>query len=258
MSSVKVLFLALALAIAAEPVDAQPRGPANQPRSARARGDRWFVSAHGGIQTGTSTNQRSTFVANSEDGTITADYPGAIAFCVDALIGRRVSGPWGFAGGVSYSTGSGSASIDAAVPHPFFDDRDRLVSGEADGISRTETAIHMQLYYERPIANRTRLRVFGGPSVIFVDQEMVDRVEVDETYPFDEATFRSAPTVRATGSGAGIHAGVEVSRVLTTRTAIEGLVRYTYAPVDLNAGDGRTVSSHGGGLQAGAGLRVVF
>jgi hypothetical protein len=198
------------------------------------------------------------FEANAETGTIDARYPGKTGVLADVTAGFRVRGRLGIAVGVSRSTSSGTASVSAEIPHPFFDNRDRHVDGDASGISRTETAVHGQLYYDLRPKGPWRLRVFAGPSYFNVEQEVVTSVEAAETFPFDAAEFRSASTARAKGTGIGFNGGVDVARMFSRRIGVGVLIRYARAGFDLNAPDSRRVSTDGGGLQAGGGVRILF
>jgi hypothetical protein len=148
--------------------------------------------------------------------------------------------------------------VRAEVPHPFFDDRHRTVDGEASDVSRRETAVHAQVYYEWRHRGSWRVRLFGGPSYVRIEQDLVTGVETQETFPFDTAEFRRATTGRANGSGIGVNAGLDVTRMFSRRAGFGGLVRYTAASIDLNAPGDRDVSTDGGGLTAGLGLRFAF
>ena len=133
-----------------------------------------------------------------------------------------------------------------------------MVQGDAREISRNETAVHAQVYYELRRRGPWRIRLFAGPSYFNVEQELVTEVSATETFPFDTAEFGRATTTRVKGSGVGFNAAIDVSRMLGRRVALGGIVRYAGASVDLHAPGSRDVSTTGGGLQALGGLRVAF
>lgn len=81
---------------------------------------------------------RNTFEMNAETATVDTRYPSSTAVLFDGGIGYRLRGPMGAALAVSHGTSSGAAEVRASLPHPFFDDRDRIVEGEASDVSRTE------------------------------------------------------------------------------------------------------------------------
>ena len=213
---------------------------------------------NGGVQTVGSMADRFTFEQHAEDGSIDAGYPGITAGLVDVSAGVRIWKRLGIGAGVTRAFASGEATVRAEVPHPFFIDQHRSVEGTATDMSRDETAVHVQVYWEPRMTGRLQFRLFAGPSFIDVQQELVDGVDVTESYPFDDAAFRNARVGGASGSGIGGHAGVDLSWMPARQFGAGVLLRYARAGVDLNAPASRTVSSDAGGFQAGIGMRVVF
>ena len=221
--------------------------------------ERGFVIVGGGVQaTAADLTDRILFDSNAETGSIDADYPGRTGVLFDVTGGMRVRRQIGFAVGVSRAARNGSAQVTAQIPHPFFDDQPRTVSGEAGAISRTETGVHGQLYYDMRPRGPWRVRFFGGPSYFTVEQEVVTGVDADEAYPFDTAGFRRAATARASGSAIGFNAGLDFARMFNRRVGAGAAVRYSRASIDLDAPAERTVSTDGGGMQATIGVRFLF
>jgi hypothetical protein len=243
----------LALGLAA-PAEAQRR-----PTAPRPFVERGFITVAGGAQASTGDlSDRLLFERYAETGTIEAEYPGWVAVAFDVTAGLLVRGRVGAAVGVSQARRSGSARVAAEIPHPFFANRPRAVSGDAGSIDRIETAVHGQLYYDMRPRGAWRVRLSAGPSYVHVDQEVVTGVQAEEVYPFDTAGFGTAATGRAKGSTIGVNAGLDVARMFTRRVGVSGLVRYAFASLDLEAPDARRVPTDGGGLQAGVGLRLLF
>ena len=245
-ATARVAAAGMLLAICATPVSAQTPQP------------RGFITLSAAAQAGAEITDRFELQTNAETGSIEARYPARTAMLVDGSVGFRFWNRVGIAAAGSRSTASGRGTVSANIPHPFFDDRHRLVEGEATGLRRTETSAHLQLFYEVPAAGRWQLRFFAGPSHIRLEQDVVRDVTANETFPYDTATFQRAVTERATGSGLGFNTGADLSWRFARRAGAGLLVRYARASVDLNGPDARTVSSDGGGLQAGAGIRFLF
>lgn len=253
--TISTTVAALMICAFANEAGAQQRRPA-PPRLFVERG---FVIVGGGVQaTAADLSDRILFESNAETGSIEADYPGRTGVLVDVTAGMRVRRQVGIAVGVSRASRNGTAQVAAQIPHPFFDDQPRAVSGEAGAISRTETAVHGQLYYDMRPRGPWRVRLFGGPSYFDVEQEVVTGVEADEVYPFDTAVFRRATTARAKGSAVGFNAGLDFARMFNPRVGAGALVRYSRATVDLDAREGQRVATDGGGMQATIGLRLLF
>ena len=260
-----LVTLAAAPAIAQQKPPAQtppPRSP-TMPKPApqkpkMPRQYRWFMALGGGVQMATSELADTfSFETNAETGTANADYATKAAPTIDVGVGRRFWKTGGIAAGFSRSSVTATAHVDADVPHPFFDDRDRQVSGDVSDVTRTEMAAHLQLFWLRE-HRKWRTRVLGGLTYFDVTQDVVTAVNVTETYPYDTAEFRSATTARGSGSGVGFNAGVDVAWMQTPQFGWGAAVRYTRGRVDLNVTGGRNVSTDAGGAQAIAGVRIAF
>lgn len=230
------------------PVGAQPR--------LREKG---FIAVNGTAQIPTSTKSDTfTFEQYVETGTVDVRYRSATAAQFDLGAGVRIGRRTGIGLAIARAFSSNRASIGAQVPHPLFDNRHRSVEGEASGLSRTQTAAHAHLYYETAVTPKLRLRVSAGPSYFRLSHQLVDAIAVNDTYPFETAVFRRATLTAADGAGWGAHGTVDLSWMFTRRLGVGGLIRYSGAKVDLNAGGGRTVSWDGGGFESGGGVRVAF
>ena len=257
----RMMSAALLMTVFAGPLAAQAPAatPQKKPAAVKRAPGRGFIAINAGIQAAPSGfTDDFTFVANAEDGTIQATYPSKAPLLLDGSVGYRFWGRVGVAVGGSHTSSSGSAAVRASVPHPLMLDHDRLVEGEAPEVSRTESAAHLQLFYEMMPRGKWRARLFGGPSYFAVSQDLVANVTVNESYPFDTATFGTAVTESADASALGFNVGADVAWMFSRRTGAGLLVRYTGGSVDLNAPESRNVSTDTGGFQVGAGLRILF
>jgi len=100
--------------------------------------------------------------------------------------------------------------------------------------------------------------MFGGPSRIDLEYELVSAVRFSQTYPFDAVTYAGVDRRRESGSATGYHVGVDVVRYFGSRAGLGAVVRYSAASIDLDAPDGGTVPVAAGGLQAVVELRMRF
>lgn len=234
-----------------------------QTRPARSAGpsldSKWFVAVNGAAQNAAGTLRDSfTYEVFAETGTIEVEYPGKTAVMFDVAVGRRVWRRLGLAVGVSRAEASGGAPLSARVPHPLYPDRHRDVTGEAGGITRTETGAHVQFFYDVRPRGKMRMRVSAGPSFFTADQQIVETIETNEVYPYDTTEFSSAVVRNASGSGIGVNAGIDVAWMFSRRFGVGGLARFTRSAFDLDADGSRSVSSDVGGFQAGGGIRIAF
>jgi hypothetical protein len=156
-----------------------------------------------------------------------------------------------------FAKGTGAA-VTATVPHPFFFNKAREVNGEAGGVRHEEIAVHVQAAWIVPIAERWLLTLFGGPSAFNVTQSLVSDIAINESYPYDSATFASATLQKTTKTRIGGHAGADVTLMLSRRIGVGGTLRFSRATFKFGTDHGQTVTVDAGGPQVGAGVRFRF
>ena len=226
--------------------------------SAQSSAPRVVVGLSGGIQASAPAfSDRFEFESNVETATVAVEYPGRSAGVGDGSLGVRLWKGLGLGVAVSTASRTGSADLDARLPHPLLFERPRSLTGSQSGIRSSELGVHTHLLYMLPVTARVALVLSGGPSVVRLTQDLVAGLTYDDTYPFDEVTFRNAPARRAKASATGLNAGVDLRWMFTRSIGLGGLVRYSRATVDLNA-DARIVQVRAGGAQAAVGMRVTF
>jgi hypothetical protein len=243
--SAAVLFIA---------IDAAAPAAAQSPSSARVE-----ISANVGVQTGASTFTASnTFASNGgERETITVDHavnttPG---FSVGAAV-RVLPQIWL---GVQYAMAEmkPSASVTAVIPHPILFDAPRTVEGAVNDVAHNEQDVHVALMYALPVQT-VDVKVMGGPTFFSVEQSFVSTVAIDETYPFDTATFIGATTKQLSKRAVGFNAGVDISRLLSSNVGVGALIRYSRGDVKFADPDIGQQTVKAGGFEVAGGLRLRF
>ena len=229
------------------------------PRAAGAADHRFRIGVGGGLALGTlGWSATSTWEVAQETAELTADYGSGTGPAVEAMLGVRVTPSFGFRATFGWSRRDTEATIEAKVPHPFFFDRPRTVSGEVSGLEYKQLASYLDLEW-RPLVGKVSAAVFGGVALVRVEADFVERVEFDDEFPYDEATFRAAVTQRGrSDAGVGWSAGASVSHALGSRVTIGLEARYTRANLELAFPDGASVPIDAGGLQLIAALGVGF
>jgi hypothetical protein len=195
---------------------------------------------------------------NAETATVDGRYTSKADALIDGSLGVLL---WKYLGAgiaLTHYTHEGTVDIEASIPHPFFFTRPRAISGTEDGVTRSESAAHFQAIYRVDFSPRLWMMLSGGPSVISVEQGFVSDVQYDETFPYDTATFRSATIRQSKARGAGFNAGVDFSWMFQPHFGIGGFVRGTHGRVTLDTPDKQTIKVDAGGVQGGAGIRLVF
>jgi hypothetical protein len=238
----------VAVALAAALVSALHAAPARAQSAAwddhgYLRLSGWFQLAAGSFST---TARPIDFAESSTVDTTyrTRSIPG---FEVDA--GGRVWRSLAIGVGVSRFSKDTAGSVSAQVPHPFFFNRPRAVSGDASGLTREETALHLQASWMVPLRNRLQLALAGGPSWFDVGQDLVTQV-----YPYDTATFAGATAVHRSHSGIGFNAAADLAYSVRPHVGVGIGVTFSHARVQLD--DATTVEA--GGAYVTAGLRFRF
>jgi hypothetical protein len=229
--------------------------------AAQGAGQRVTVWFSGGLQAASpSLGDQFEFlrpVDQAERAVVDADYRSKAGLLIDGGFALRIRRSLGLGLSISRSGGDARADVVAQIPYPFAFGRFREVSGRASGLDRSEIAYHVQLRYSRPLGQRLRLVLSGGPTIFSVRRQILSEVQVDEEYPYDTATFRDATSRTAKGTDLGFHAGADVAWTLGRHAGVGFLLRYTRGSADLEDAS-RTLSVDTGGVQSGVGLRLYF
>ncbi len=176
----------------------------------------------------------------------------------DAGAGYRVAGNFALGMAVSFDAAEGEAAVSARAPHPFFDGRDREFSGLAAGLHRQELGVHVQALYLVPVTESFTVALFGGPTLINLQQDLVADVQFRQEYPYETVSYDAAIAGGQSGTGIGFNAGADLAYYFSDVAGVGLLARYSRATVGLASATGGTVGVPAGGLQVGAGLRLKF
>jgi hypothetical protein len=243
----------LALGVCAS-ADAQTQ-PAARPRPVLP--ERLFVSIGSVYQVGSNDfTDSATIRRNAENGRFETDYSVGTGPAFDISGGVLIWRNLAVGVGVTRFSTSTTTALSASVPHPFFFNRSREVSGEVSG-DRTELAVHVQLRAIVPVSDRIQVTVFGGPSFFQVDQSIVTDFDYSESYPYDTAAFSRAVTEEQSGSKVGVNVGGDLSFFFTRQICVGVTAQYAGASVEMTVPSG-TADVKAGGGQIGGGLRLRF
>ena len=237
----------LALAVAASPARAQS-----------AWSDRAYVDVNAMYQlTATTFDGSAHPIDFGEAATVDTSYRVKAAPGFDVGGGVRLWRNLGIGVSGSRFTKTNGAAVDAQVPHPFYFNRARSVSGDASGLKREETAVHLRALWMIPATERWQIGVSGGPSWFSVRQDLVDDVKITQSYPYDTATFAGVASRRVSRSRIGFNAGADVSYLFARHVGVGADVRFTRARMRFPSGSD-TLSVDAGGARLAAGLRLRF
>ena len=229
------------------------------PFDATAQPARVFVDVNGGTQVSTTDfGDNVVFTEFVEQGDLNAAHAVASGPIIDVSGGVRLWRGLALGAGFTRFEGGHDASVDARIPHPFFFDRHRPISGSAPNLTRQERAAHVNVRWFAPVPGPVQIALFAGPSFFSVEQDLVTTVNVTQSFPFDTASFVSAETRRHSESVTGYHVGADAAFFFSRHIGLGGLVRFSRASVDFASEDGGLVPVDFGGVQLSGGLRVRF
>jgi hypothetical protein len=249
--------VALLAIVTGASADAQTR-PAPRPAPRRpAISEKVFISVGGLFQAGANDfDDSATIRTNVENGRFETDYDvgGGVAFDVSggALVWRNLA----VGIGLTRFSKSTLTAVNAQVPHPFFFNQPRSVTGDFSG-TRSELAVHVQARGMFPVNNRFMVTVFGGPSFFSVTQDIVTAFDFTESYPYDTATFSRATGSEQSESKVGMNVGGDVSYFFSRQVGVGVTAQYASATVEMTVPSG-TADVKAGGGQIGGGLRLRF
>ena len=225
--------------------------------TATAQTTRGFLAVNGGLLSGSKeVRQAQTFddvLFGPEQGRFDSTYPAGGGTAFDISGGVTVWRQLAFGAGVSLFSRQDDLQVTAQLPHSFHFDQLRRITGTAQGLTREETAVHVQAMWVAPVGQRVEIAVFGGPSFVSVTQDMATGITFTQVYPYDTAGFTGIQRRMLSESAIGFHVGADVGIYFTRWIGVGGAIRFTRAIIDMDA-----VEVEAGGLLTSAGLRVRF
>jgi hypothetical protein len=221
--------------------------------------ERGYGHVNLGVQaTSHDLEQDTPFVIYDEPGRIQANGSGGGGVLFDIGGGYRV---WQRVyAGLSFTSGSNTedAALSATVPHPFFFDEFRTVTGTTPGLKHSEQALHLQAMWRIPVTTKFDVLLGGGPTFFWVDQDLVSGITVTEIgNPTTGVNLSGVTVERASESTVGYNLGADGTYLLTQRFGVGGFLRFTGGSVTLDTA-GSEVDLDVGGFQIGIGGRVRF
>ena len=226
---------------------------------------RMLLHVNGGYQVGDTRYARETDLqAYGERAQFLVSEKFAGATHVDAGGALRL---WrGLEVGASYTQvgRSGTAVVTGTVPHPFDTGRNRTVPAQTLTLPHRQRATHVYASWRFRPSGVWSLAFSAGPTYFNLRQGVVANLTASEAGgpPFTGVDLRVA-TGEHTRNGVGFNAGLDVTVMLTPdrpgpRLGVGYFVRLTLGAIDVQSTTGAQDIYYVGGVQTGAGLRVLF
>ena len=169
----------------------------------------------------------------------------------------RIVGPLAVGATVQRFENDRSASYTASLPHPFFFDRFRELSGTASGLTHEELAVHLDAVFTKTWGPLT-LDAFGGPSWFQTKTEVLVDILYEEVFPYNEVLFQGVAGRVLEARPIGFNVGASATFRIAGFFGVDFGVRYSEARSKLLIEEGREIALDAGGLSVGLGLRFLF
>jgi hypothetical protein len=170
----------------------------------------------------------------------------------------HIFGPVGIVASAELFDRSPSATYRDRLPHPFFYDQLRELSGEQPHLSWSERAFHVDPVLSLDFGPRLSVDVFSGVSMFFTETELVDEILYEEVFPYDSVVSKGLTFRRMNARPLGYNVGVSTTLRLVGVLGMDFGLRYSRAGVHLDLAQGREIRFDTGGLRFGAGLRILI
>lgn len=203
-------------------------------------------------------DQGHSFDLNAERGDFTARHsvstaPG-IAVHADGRLWQHLT----IGGGLGYESSGVDIAVNARLPHPFFFNRPRSVSGNLEDASQHALGVALRVGWQIPLTERFDLHVVGGPMWLRLEYPVVTGVRFTEAFPFNSATFAGASTVSGHAWGAGLMVGSDVGWRWRRHIGMGAGVAFRRVDVDVTSPPDRRVSVDAGRVRVHAGVRLTY
>jgi hypothetical protein len=235
MKTANIIVLATGLALAgASGVTAQTVDP------------KVYVDVNVGGQTQSNTfATSSTFSLFGETGATSSSQTVGKGLMFDGGTGYFVSRNLAVGVMVSMFTRSPEGTVSVTTPDPIAFNSFTVLTSTAK-LKHTELGTHIKLAYLVRVNDALDVVVSAGPSFMRLSKEIASGSVVNGAPQIAVATQN--------GTAVGVHGGLDVNYLFTSRLGAGLFVRYVRAQVDLPAASGVKV----GGFQGGLGLRLRF
>jgi hypothetical protein len=123
--------------------------------------------------------------------------------------------------------------------------------------NHVDTTIHIHAVWVLALSQTLDVSVFGGPSLVWVDQDLVSGITVEQESA-TSAKLTEAALASRTERAFGWHVGVDGTHFLTPTVGIGAMLRYVSASVPFDATGSGSTTIDLTGLQFGMGVRLRF
>ena len=200
-----------------------------------------------------------TFRQYDETGFFDAHYDVTKHYSLDGDIAGRIWKAVGLGIAVSHVSEPTRSVINAQVPNPFFFNFPRSTRGIVRNLKRREIGLHLQGQVWHFFRDNFLLRVTWGPTVFVVRQDLVSRIETQESsIDFDRVSLAGHRIRTLTSGSVGFNLGFDGTLFVTERIGLGFNMRHSRGSTTIDLGGRSDTLLELGGIHAAGGLRLVF
>ena len=199
-----------------------------------------------------------TFTEFIEQGTLDTKYEAKAGPGFEGGLQYNFIKHLGLAASFASASHDASGSYSASLPHPLYLNSPRKVSGDVPGLKYRETVVHSDVVVSGR-SGSLRYGAFAGASFFSAKADVVERIQYDQTYPYDTVQVTGTPLQKAEDSPIGWNAGGSLDYALGVHFGLGVQGRYSRAKAELAADQGKVkVKVDVGGLDLAFGVRIYF
>ena len=212
---------------------------------AAAKGPRGMLAIGGSMFPSVNLTVGGTKSINAESAPYSTALQSKSAFGLSASAGVAVWRRLGVKAGFSTYSAPVEGAFQASVPHPFYFNKPRTLSGETTGLTRQESAIDLHVATLLSAGKRVTLMVSAGPTFLRLEQGVATDFGYRDTYPYDSATLASVSTGTVTSSKNTIGGTLTLGFFLTKSVGVAAGVHFASANVPIETGANTSVKIGG-------------
>lgn len=230
--------------VASVPAPSSDAVPAVKPGAA-VKNPRAMLVIGGSTFPGTNFTIGGTKSINAESAPYSTALQSKSGFGVSASAGAAVWRRLGVRAGFSSYSAPVDGAFQASVPHPFYFNRPRALSGETAGLKRQESAIDLHVAALVDAGQRVTVMVSAGPTLLRMQQGIATDFVYRDAYPYDTATLASVSTSAVTSSKNTIGGTVTLGVFLTKSVGVAAGVHFASADAPIGADTNTSVKIGG-------------
>jgi len=215
-----------------------------------------FVSGLYDAQPSSFTDQR-TLTHYIEEGSYTGEWARKESVAVQFGVVHNLFSNFSVGAAFHNVDTTATESFTTEIPHPFYFNRPRNLSGERTDLSYKERAFHFLVGFMKT-SGPVVVSVTGGPSYLLTKTEIINDFTFSQDYPYDSVSLVSTDARTYDANKLGFNVGALVGVRLHDNIAVGADLRFSRAKPAFTTTSGNEIEFDAGGMWVGAGVQILF